>query len=401
MQRKTFTLQSSEYTLEEIKEEEHFDVDREEKASFPIALIFDKGHVPHPTQPEAKVHLHGVIFLPLDLGEYPKIPAYDASRFDTILRNWATQQYIWDHDANHELNKLAHYPSLNFFYLVPNLKPWNKKCETFFKALFLHWTIDNFLSNAVATGIPLVTKEHFSDLVRFITNILTGLYRFADAIPNFDIPFLNTALKGFFTVYQELKESVAGYEKHHGYLLKEIIEWIQFHKSVALYMGRSWKPTGEGFVLLRKLAGRMVFIELIQLITATYVDDSVRDHVLFSMFTDSADFINNMVYDILNLPRASLNRRYGRNSLILSMKDRRMSFDDALDNQLRVINNEVINFRKIAKALVAEFPASESLYKYVNNTMLYVDGSLRYFMLEPRYGHCEHKIMKLKRHRML
>lgn len=283
----------------------------------------------------------------------------------------------------------------DIFLMAPTLKQWSKKTDVFLQGVFIIWTMEDFLYRALSNGSPLLTREHFSDFKRFLVNIMTGMYRNTEAIPEIEIPFLNKMLHGWFHIYFELKKLVAGYDKYGTDFLRELLNWIRFYEIRALHMGIDWEPTNQPYVLLKNLGGRKIILELIHLLNATYVNEEYRDHVLFGLFRESADLIFNLVYDIVSLTRVVQGWKISRNSLFWNITRRGLSFEAAFEQHLFVINNEILDLQKAALGLEKEFASVESVQKYVRNTMLFVDGSIRYLLSQERYGKSEIKIMKV------
>lgn len=253
----------------------------------------------------------------------------------------------------------------------------------------------DFFSRAISSSMPLLLKDHFMDFKRFLVNIMTGLYRASDGIPQTDVPFLNSILQAWFGIYVELKETVAGYERYHHDFLNEILNWVRCYEITALHLGTEWEPTNQPYSLLTKLGGRKVILELIQLLSATYVDEYIREHVLFQMFRESADLICSLVYDVLSLSRVAKQDKFSRNSLFSEMTKRGLPFEATLEKHLLVINNEILDMQKVAVGLEEEFPGADMVEKYVRNTMLHVDGTIRYLLTQERYGKYDTKVMKV------
>ncbi|XP_035711040.1 uncharacterized protein LOC118436650 [Folsomia candida] len=369
-----------------------------EKEKTSIAIAFDKGTISHPhpslrSNPKIQVCMKGAILLSLKLGEYPKMASYDGSKLDAILKNMALEYFVVENESS--LRHLSLYPSSQFFIVAPTLQPWSKKSELFIKVAFVFWNMEEFFSRALSTSMPLLIKEHYTDFSRFIVNIFTGLYRNTEAIPNTDIPSLNNMLKAWFNIYTDLKTQVAGYEKYHHTVLNELLNWIGNYKISALYMGAEWEPTNQPYALVKRLGGRKVILELYQLLSATYVDDYIRDHPLFKMFRESADLICNLVYDVVNLTRVAEGRKFCRNALLSEILKGEQLFETALEKHLLVINNEILDLQKAAKGLAQEFQGVECVEKYVRNTMFHCDGMIRYLLSQDRYGKCDFKVMKV------
>lgn len=385
--------------------------------SFPLNNL--KLFAPHKGRKNADKTVDGYILLTLPSGKFP-VEIYQSQGklledTESFLGKWLLSNNLFSEVNPAESLHLERYPIRHSFFIgAPLLLKSPIKFRIFLKFAVCQWMINDFIEKSTSSAhcVPFLSLEFFIDLAKIVTNIMSGLYRHVDAVPYFEIPLVYHCLVALFHVQKELEENVGKtrYERYHKHLLQEMMDWIEAHR-IAIFNLSGNGGTGRPhlgvmdrtfFECRRYLNGRGALLEIIQLLSECSLEDPIRRRRLFKMFCDTGILAHNLALDTFVMKRSwNIGQDSGGQRDFLSRtRSHYLTSDlgEVFETAQEVINDAIVDFRRMADCLLSDYRRSEKVRNFVMNLQVFVDGGIRAAMEDWRCGkrgRCQ--VLKMKK----